>query len=149
MPITIQIIDDVRHECTPHQDDFTRWVNCALLSETTATEVSICLVSKIKSAELNEQYRHKIGPTNVLTFDYPAMPGIPAEILGDLIICSEVVITEAQAQNKPIQAHWAHLTIHGMLHLQGYDHETESEAQQMEQLETKLLQRLGYADPYE
>lgn len=146
MSTIVQIIDEVNATHTPTATELKRWVNCALQKNSSINEISICLVDKIKSAELNEHYRHKAGATNVLAFHYPQMPGIPAS--HDLILCSDLVAEEALAQNKPIEAHWAHLVVHGTLHLQGYDHETTLQAQEMERLETQLLLQLGFADPY-
>ncbi|MCB1807111.1 MAG: rRNA maturation RNase YbeY, partial [Candidatus Competibacteraceae bacterium] len=114
-----------------------------------ATELTIRLVDEAESSMLNESYRHKQGPTNVLSFPFEApIPEIDMPLLGDIVICVPVVEHEAAEQNKPLMAHWAHLVIHGVLHLQGYDHQTETEADVMEALEVTLLDRLGFPDPY-
>lgn len=149
MALNVEIIDEAAVDDTPAPADFQRWAEVAVLNDSITSEVTITLVDKDKSAALNQQYRQKSGPTNVLAFEYPQMPGIDNETLGDLIICSEVVTEEAAQQHKALDAHFAHLTIHGMLHLQGYDHHIEDEAIKMEQLETKLMQQLGFQDPYQ
>ena len=122
---------------------------------TRAGELVIRIVDEAESAELNERYRGKSGPTNVLAFpaDDIGVPGINmAEIgavpLGDLVICAAVVAREAREQGKEPKAHWAHMVIHGCLHLTGYDHMNESEAAAMEARERELLAGLGIADPY-
>lgn len=105
-------------------------------------EICIRIVSEKESAALNRQYRHKSGSTNVLSF-----PG-EALLLGDIIICAAVVNREARAQGKTRAAHWAHMVVHGSLHLLGFDHIKEKEATQMEALESKILHKLGFANPY-
>ncbi|HLF10952.1 MAG TPA: rRNA maturation RNase YbeY, partial [Gammaproteobacteria bacterium] len=114
-------------------------------------ELTIRIVAESESAELNSRYRRKQGPTNVLAFPSEA-PAVSAEELlplGDLVICAQVVAREAREQGKSLEAHWAHIVIHGALHLIGYDHETEPEAQAMEERERELLAELGFADPEE
>lgn len=148
MTLLIQIIDEVNRPSRPTQADFQKWVNAALVSETQSSEINICLVNKAKSEELNQTFRKKKGPTNILSFEYPVMPGIENQLFGDLIVCSELVEEEAKEQNKSLEAHFAHLTVHGMLHLQHYDHEVEEEAIKMEQLEIEIMEKLGYQNPY-
>lgn len=138
----------------PAENHFQAWVDCALhhaelTPEETIEEVFINIVSLEKSALLNEEFRNKVGPTNVLAFTYDPIPGIPEESLGDLAICADIVAKEALEQQKPFIAHWAHLTIHGTLHLLGYDHINEKDAQIMEALEVKALHSLGFDNPYE
>jgi len=101
-----------------------------------------------ESRELNHTYRGKDKPTNVLSFPFEAPPGIELPLLGDLIICRQVVEQEAQEQEKTLEAHWAHMVIHGSLHLLGYDHIEDDEAEEMESLETEIMLALGYPDPY-
>ena len=98
--------------------------------------------------ELNLTYRGKDKPTNVLSFPFEAPPGIEMPLLGDLIICRQVVEQEASEQGKPLEAHWAHMVVHGSLHLLGYDHIEDDEAEEMEGLETEIMLALGYEDPY-
>lgn len=113
-------------------------------------ELTVRLVDEEESAVLNERYRGKSGPTNVLSFNADAPAGRGTELLpfGDLVICAPVVAREAREQGKTLEAHWAHIVIHGALHLQGYDHEKPAEAAAMETLERSLLAKLGFPDPY-
>ena len=131
----------------PVQQDFETWVNAALVQKFDNLEQTIRLVGEAESRALNSQYRAKNAPTNVLSFtvenDY-----LDYECLGDLVICAPIVEQEAQQQGKPLPAHWAHMVIHGMLHLQGYDHQNAAEADEMEALEAKILSTLGYTNPY-
>lgn len=131
----------------PEKAELVRWARAAW-RRSAAAEVAIRLVGESESRQLNSHYRHNNRPTNVLSFplDVPAEHG--GAILGDLAICAPVVRSEAETQGKPVQAHWAHMVVHGMLHLQGYDHERPDEAETMEQLEREILAGLGYADPY-
>ena len=133
----------------PQQADLEKWVAAAVAPHQDEAEVSVLIVDAEEGAELNAQWRGKQGPTNVLSFpsDLPAELNLP--LLGDLIVCAPVVEQEAQEQSKTLQAHWAHMMIHGTLHLLGYDHIIEAEAEDMEALETKILAELGYPDPYQ
>lgn len=133
----------------PDEHAFSEWVTAALQGRRDNAELTIRVVDENESAELNNTYRHKSGPTNVLSFPFEAPTVIESELLGDIVICADVVAREAQQQGKPVMAHWAHMTVHGVLHLLGYDHQTESEASDMEMLETQILKDLGYANPYE
>jgi probable rRNA maturation factor len=108
----------------------------------------IRLVDDQESAELNQQYRHKQGPTNILSFPFEAPDGFDTDLLGDLVICTPLIALEAQQQNKQLFDHWAHITIHGVLHLLGYDHIDDAEAEEMEALEIKILSRLNINNPY-
>jgi probable rRNA maturation factor len=131
----------------PDKAAFSRWVRAALGER--ATGLTLRLAPAAEMAALNQQYRGKAYATNVLSFplEFPLESGIP--YIGDIVICPEVVAREAAEQGKPLEAHYAHLTVHGVLHLLGYDHETEEEAVEMETLETHILARLGYPDPYQ
>ena len=111
-------------------------------------EVEICIVDTTQSAELNRHYRNKTGPTNVLSFSADLPRGVPLPLLGELIICAPVIVREAAEQNKPICAHWAHMVVHGTLHLLGYDHIKDRDALIMEARETEILTGLGFAAPY-
>ncbi|MDX1756752.1 MAG: rRNA maturation RNase YbeY [Marinobacter sp.] len=145
------IIDVQRAVDTPGLPDdaaLGRWANAAWLQDHDS-EVTIRIVDLEESAGLNQQYRDKTGPTNVLSFPFEAPAGITVPLAGDLVIAAEVVRTEARGQNKPLQAHWAHMVVHGILHLQGYDHIRQEDAEVMEGLEIRLLNQLGYANPYE
>ena len=130
-----------KREGLPLRADFARWVRAAL---TGGGQVAIRLVDEQEGRTLNSEYRGKDYATNVLSFPYDTEP----LLMGDLVICSTVVAREAAEQGKPLTAHYAHLTVHGMLHLQGWDHENEGDAQAMEDEERKILAALGYPDPY-
>jgi len=106
------------------------------------------IVDEAEITALNRQYRGKDGATNVLSFPFEAMAGVETGQLGDVVICAPVVAAEAVTQGKSLQAHWAHIVMHGVLHLLGYDHHRDAEAQEMEALETRLLASLGFPDPY-
>ena len=129
-------------EGLPLRADFVRWARAALVG---GGEITIRLVDADEGQSLNNEYRGKDYATNVLSFPYEVEP----VTTGDLVICPSVVAKEAAEQNKPLAAHYAHLTVHGMLHLQGWDHETsEADAEEMENEEREILAALGYPDPY-
>lgn len=126
------------------------WIAAALQSQNLEeAEVSLYIVDEAESQELNNQYRGKNRPTNVLSFpaDIPEEVGIP--LLGDLVVCAPVVEREAQEQGKTLDAHWAHMLVHGSLHLLGFDHIEDAEAETMEQLETEIITGLGFPAPYQ
>ncbi|AZL72170.1 MULTISPECIES: rRNA maturation RNase YbeY [Pseudomonas] len=134
---------------SPDDAAFRRWCELALRQRSADSEMTIRLVDEAEGRELNHTYRHKDYATNVLSFpaDVPDdLLDIP--LLGDLVICVAVVEREAQEQGKSLEAHWAHLVIHGCLHLLGYDHIDDDEAEEMEALERELLAELGHPDPY-
>ena len=126
----------------PVRADFVRWARAALVG---GGEVTIRLVDAEEGQTLNHEYRGKDYATNVLSFPYETEP----VVMGDLVICPSVVAQEASEQKKPLDAHYAHLTVHGMLHLQGWDHENDNDAQAMENEEKDILAALGYPDPYQ
>lgn len=133
----------------PSEVQFRQWCELALRQRSADSELTIRLVDEAEGHELNHTWRHKDYATNVLSF--PA--DVPDEfldipLLGDLVICVPVVVREATEQGKALDAHWAHLVIHGCLHLLGYDHIDDAEAEEMEALERTLLEELGYPDPY-
>ncbi|WP_318517973.1 rRNA maturation RNase YbeY [Photobacterium leiognathi] len=132
----------------PTEAEFLQWLDAAVTPFQADAEVTIRLVDEADSHELNLEYRGKDRPTNVLSFPFEAPPGIELELLGDLIICRQVVEKEALEQNKPLKAHWAHMVVHGSLHLLGYDHIEDDEAEEMEGLETEIMQNMGFVDPY-
>ncbi|MCW3172964.1 rRNA maturation RNase YbeY [Shewanella sp. FYR11-62] len=132
----------------PTQAQFESWVRLAVGSTMPEVELTIRLVESSESQQLNHTYRGKDKPTNVLSFPFEAPAEIDLPLLGDLIICVDVVEKEALEQNKSLEAHWAHMVIHGCLHLLGYDHIINEEAEEMESLETQLLEHLGFSDPY-
>lgn len=148
-PVTIELeVQNVTSfRPVPGDEQFRLWVEAALQGATEAV-LTLRLVDDGESRELNERYRGKNRPTNVLSFpaDLPEEVGIP--LLGDIVICAPLVGAEAEAQQKPVQSHWAHLTIHGVLHLLGYDHQEKKAAEEMEALEADLLHSLGIRNPY-
>ncbi len=151
MRIDVQIASD----CSglPDNDVLIKWADLATAQRRSA-ELVIRLVDEEESAELNETYRQKKGPTNVLSFPFEMPEELPSDaisddILGDLVICAPVVAKEAKEQGKPVLSHWAHMVIHGCLHLQGYDHVNEDDALVMEAIEIDLLSSIGINNPYE
>ena len=146
LELDLQIASD--NNVLPTQDDFELWVRTALGNTMTQAELTIRIVDDVESQNLNNTYRGKDKPTNVLSFPFEAPPEIDIPLLGDLIICASVVEREAIQQNKPSQAHWAHMVVHGCLHLLGYDHINDAEAEEMESLETQLIESLGFNNPY-
>ncbi|MDH5444855.1 MAG: rRNA maturation RNase YbeY [Gammaproteobacteria bacterium] len=133
----------------PDDPDICSWASAAYLGSDDEAEITVRIVDEHESATLNETYRHKTGPTNVLSFPFESPPGVELPLLGDLVICAPVVDKEAKQQGKTSQAHWAHMVVHGSLHLQGYDHIEPDQAEQMEVLEIDILARLGFSNPYE
>ena len=137
---------------TPNDELMNLWVKLALENSTfrceLTPEISIHITGTDEASRFNQSYRGISGPTNVLSFpaDLPANLGL--NLLGDLVICAPLVVNEAREQGKETEAHWAHLVIHGVLHLLGHDHQTGEEADAMEALEIRILTALGYANPY-
>lgn len=132
----------------PSFDDVQRWLSATVEKFQPQAEVTVRIVDEEESHQLNHEYRGKDKPTNVLSFPFEAPPGIEIDLLGDLIICRQVVEREAKEQGKPLMAHWAHMVVHGSLHLLGYDHIEDDEAEEMESLETEIMQSMGFEDPY-
>ena len=145
--VNIDLQNDDEIESLPSIDQFLHWVESSLLQSFSNLEQTIRVVTEAESQALNKQFRGKDKPTNVLSFlsdnDY-----LEYDYLGDLVICVAVVESEALLQGKACDAHWAHMVIHGMLHLQGFDHQNDKEAQEMEELEIKILSTFGYTSPY-
>lgn len=133
----------------PTEVEIRRWVEAALGGRLDEAQLTVRIVDEDEIRELNATYRGKDYATNVLSFPFEAPPGVELPLLGDIIVCAAVVAREAAEQDKPLEAHWAHMVIHGTLHLLGYDHIKEAEAEEMEGLEIRLLADLGYANPYE
>ncbi len=136
----------------PSVKEFTGWILEALNSagyDKDTAELSIMVVSEKVSQTLNNQYRHKDKPTNVLSFPADIPDFVGSALLGDLVICASVVEAEAAEQNKDLIAHWAHMTVHGCLHLLGFDHIDDEDAEEMEALEVEILHSLSYDNPYE
>jgi len=148
MTLEVEVQDAAADPRSPRVAEIRRWAQAAYRSAADA-EVVVRIVGETEGAELNSQYRGRSGPTNVLSFEFEAPPGVDSGLLGDLVICAPVVLREAESQAKPAAAHWAHMVVHGMLHLQGYEHQAPVEAAEMESLETEILAELGFAPPYE
>lgn len=145
--ITISI-ENLSDEEGPDPDSIRTWVAAAVGNERAQAEVDICIVGEAQSAELNQRYRNNTGSTNVLSFTADLPPEVPLPLLGEIIICAPVITREAAEQNKPVQAHWAHMVVHGTLHLLGYDHIEEQDAVIMEAREIEIMTSLGFATPY-
>ncbi|MCW9717799.1 MULTISPECIES: rRNA maturation RNase YbeY [unclassified Avibacterium] len=135
-------------ENLPTEQQFQQWATAAVQAENLQPEITIRVVDEAESQMLNATYRGKDYPTNVLSFPFECPEEVELPLLGDLVICRQVVEREAKEQDKPLMAHWAHMVVHGCLHLLGYDHIEDDEAEEMESLETEIMQELGFADPY-
>ncbi|MGF1764792.1 rRNA maturation RNase YbeY [Aliivibrio kagoshimensis] len=135
-------------EGLPTESDFQLWLSTTVSLFQPQAEVTIRIVDETESQQLNFDYRGKEKPTNVLSFPFDVPPGIEIDLLGDLIICRQVVEQEAEQQNKSLAAHWAHMVVHGSLHLLGYDHIEDEEAEEMESLETEIMIKMNFPDPY-
>jgi probable rRNA maturation factor len=147
LKLTIQYAS--RREGVPERPMFRKWVKAALTQD---AEIALRIVDEPEGRSLNRSFRGKDYATNVLTFDYGHdyrgdYPG-PRPLSGDIVLCAPIIENEARQQGKNLDAHYAHITIHGVLHLQGYEHEEDTEAEAMEQLEVEILSKLGYDDPY-
>jgi probable rRNA maturation factor len=133
----------------PTRRSFSVWVEAALaVKKSRRDEVSIVLVDRRRARAINAEFRGKDYATNVLSFPFEPMPGRPSRTLGDVIICPAVVTQEAREQNKPVRVHFAHLAVHGVLHLLGFDHADNASAARMEAIERRVLADFGIADPY-
>ncbi|MFZ7282162.1 rRNA maturation RNase YbeY [Avibacterium avium] len=145
--VDLQIASE-NSENLPTELQFQQWASVAVQAENLQPELTIRVVDEAESQSLNATYRGKDYPTNVLSFPFECPEEVELPLLGDLVICRQVVEREAQEQGKPLMAHWAHMVVHGCLHLLGYDHIEDAEAEEMESLETEIMQDLGFADPY-
>jgi probable rRNA maturation factor len=144
MRVNLQLVSKATD--IPSAEDFERWAKSAL--QQTQGELTVRIVDRPESQILNRNDRGKDKPTNVLSFPFEAPEHLPSHYLGDLVICAPIVIAEAREQGKSMISHWAHMVIHGILHLQGYDHQTDVQAGEMEQLEQQIMGNLGYPAPY-
>ncbi len=133
----------------PSCADLRAWARAAVGTLREDTELTIRIVDEAEIARLNGSYRHKDGATNVLSFQFDAPAGVDVPLLGDIVICAPVVRREASEQSKSVSSHWAHMVVHGALHLLGFDHERARDADKMEALETRILAGLGFDNPYE
>ena len=148
-----QMIIDFQIACEqetglPTAEQIEQWATAAVQPQSDEVEMTVRIVDEAESHELNLNYRGKDRPTNVLSFPFECPDEVELPLLGDLVICRQVVEREAQEQEKPLMAHWAHMVVHGSLHLLGYDHIEDDEAEEMESLETQIMTGLGFADPY-
>lgn len=149
-PLTVNVGYAATRKGVPTSASFRQWVEAALrgAKRRKATELSIRIVDAKEGRQLNRDYRGKDYATNVLSFPIELPPGVKLPLIGDLVICAPVVAREAAEQDKLARHHWAHMTVHGVLHLLGYDHIDDAEAEEMEALETRILAGLGIDDPY-
>ena len=148
-----KIIIDLQIACEqetglPIAEQIEQWATAAVQPQSDEVEMTVRSVDEAESHALNLNYRGKDRPTNVLSFPFECPDEVELPLLGDLVICRQVVEREAQEQDKPLMAHWAHMVVHGSLHLLGYDHIEDDEAEEMESLETQIMTGLGFADPY-
>ncbi len=146
--IEIDLQNDEGITNVPDQSLFQKWVEASLQQPYANLEQSIRIVDEQESRTLNRDYRAQDKATNVLSFPAEASEYLDYDNLGDLVICANVVEREAEQQGKALSAHWAHMVVHGMLHLQGYDHITDEQAEEMESLEIEILATLGQTNPY-
>jgi len=147
MIIDLQIVCE-QESGLPTAEQIEQWATAAVEPQSDEVEMTVRIVDEAESHALNLNYRGKDRPTNVLSFPFECPDEVELPLLGDLVICRQVVEREAQEQDKPVIAHWAHMVVHGSLHLLGYDHIEDDEAEEMESLETEIMQGLGFADPY-
>jgi len=146
--ITVQYIVTDKSVC-PDEAQLSEWANSANININKKVELTIRIVEEAESSELNQRYRNKNSATNVLAFPFDDDVGGELSLLGDLVICAQIIVAEAEQQSKTEMEHWAHIVIHGVLHLQGLDHISSQQAEEMEFLETKILKTLGYKNPYQ
>ena len=147
--ITIDLQNVSNSLSVPDIQLITDWVNSALTADYGVLEQTIRIVDEIESQQLNKAYRAQDKPTNVLSFPSDDSSYLDYVHLGDLVICAPIVDQESQQQKKPLLAHWAHMVVHGMLHLQGFDHIEDEDALKMEALEIEILAELGHTNPYQ
>jgi len=145
--LDIQNVSKSSH--VPGQELFQKWIDTVLQSSIEDSEIVIRIVDESEMIQFNEQYRNKEGVTNILSFPFDIPEGVDSDLLGDLLVCAPVVECEAQQQNKQLEHHWAHIIIHGILHLLGYDHINDEDAEEMEALEIQLLKKIKINNPYE
>ena len=147
LEVDVQIASD--EDDLPDPDELRTWADTAVCGLKQNAELTIRIVDEVESARLNDSYRKKSGATNVLSFPFESPPGVKLSLLGDVVICAPVVRREAAEQSKSLSSHWAHMVVHGALHLLGYDHELAGDADEMEAIETRILGELGFDNPYE
>ncbi len=148
MRLELELQSVLEMDFVPPEEDFRRWVEAALTDRREEAELVVRLVDEEESRELNSRYRGVDAPTNILSFPVSLPDVVETSLLGDLVIAVPLVEREAQQQGKSLQAHWAHLVVHGVLHLLNYSHSSEEDAAIMEDLERNILAELGFPDPY-
>ncbi len=147
LEVDVQIASD--EDDLPDPAELRAWTTAAVSSLQHDAELTIRIVDEAESAGLNSSYRKKSTATNVLSFPFEPPPGVNISLLGDIVICAPVVRREAEEQSKSLSSHWAHMIVHGALHLLGYEHELASDADKMEAIETRILGELGFDNPYQ
>ncbi len=145
--LDFQVVSESQQLPTPEQ--FKIWVDAVLTDTSQDSEIVIRIVDEAEMIQFNEQYRGKKGATNILSFPFDSPEGADSQLLGDLLVCAPIVELEAKQQNKALDHHWAHMIIHGVLHLIGYDHINDMDAEEMEALEIKILIKIKIDNPYE
>ena len=147
LEVDVQVACD--EDDLPGRADLRAWARAAVGTLREDAELTIRIVDEAESARLNSSYRYKDGATNVLSFQFDAPAGVDLPLLGDIVICAPVVRREANEQSKSASSHWAHMVVHGALHLLGFDHARARDADEMEAMETRVLANLGFDNPYE
>ena len=148
------LTNESHRDAVPSADDFSAWSNVAygvvapLLDLPCENEFTLRIVEEAEISQLNDDFRGKAKSTNVLSFPFEVPTGLDMALLGDVVICHQVVVSEAEAQSKTVRQHYAHMLTHGILHLCGYDHEEEAEAEKMEALEVQILALSAFPNPY-
>lgn len=148
MSVSVYLRNEAGRRGVPLKRTFVSWVGAIPQLRKRRADLNILVVDAKEGRRYNRQFRGKDYATNVLSFPYEPLPGEKTTLLGDLVICAPIVAREAGEQGKPVRNHYAHLTIHGVLHLLGYDHQIEAEAERMEALERRVLAGFGMPDPY-
>ncbi|MEQ9564866.1 MAG: rRNA maturation RNase YbeY [Pseudomonadales bacterium] len=141
--------ENTTQQATPDAQSFEHWVQTALTESYEQAELSVCIIDEEEMTSLNSRFRGQNKSTNVLSFPADLPEGMAIPLLGDIAICAPVIEREAMEQQKSLESHYAHMAIHGALHLAGYDHIDDSAAEEMEALEIKMMGKLGFANPYE
>ncbi|MDQ5920454.1 MAG: putative rRNA maturation factor [Pseudomonadota bacterium] len=146
--IKFSLNKNIRRNYQPKSLDIGRWLRRSLIHRYKNVYIDFSIVDSVTSKKLNYQYRHKNNPTNIISLEYDSTRDNFAMLMGELILCDEVIVNEAKSQNKSIIDHYAHMIVHGMLHLQGLDHITPEESKHMEMLEIQILSKFDIRDPY-
>lgn len=146
--LEVEVQRAVEDPAIPSSGQLLTWAQAAWLPRSADAQLVIRICDEAESRQLNHEFRGKDQPTNVLSFPYEPVPEIGLDHVGDLLICAPVVAREATQQGKTIDAHWAHMVVHGVLHLQGHDHQDDAQAEAMETIETRILGDLGFPAPY-